>query len=54
MVEGYPALLREMFFNLIDNAIKYTPAGGSVRFSISKDGDQVCCAVSDTGMGIPA
>jgi len=52
-VEGYPTLLREMFFNLIDNAIKYTPDGGKVAVSVENTGKQVICCVSDNGIGIP-
>ncbi len=52
-VEGYPTLLREMFFNLIDNAIKYTPEGGRVAVSVDNNGKQVVCCVSDNGIGIP-
>lgn len=46
-------LLREMFFNLIDNAIKYTPEGGCVRVSAVTDGKFIRCSVSDMGIGIP-
>ena len=52
-VEGYPMLLREMFFNLIDNAIKYTPEGGEVSVTIENSGSRMACRVSDTGIGIP-
>ncbi len=52
-VEGYPMLLRELFFNLIDNAIKYTPEGGKVSVSVENADGQIVCRVSDTGIGIP-
>lgn len=52
-IEAYPTLLREMFFNLIDNAIKYTPEGGHVSASIENAQDQVICRISDNGIGIP-
>ena len=42
-----------MFFNLIDNAIKYTPDGGKVSISVESTGKQVVCCVSDNGIGIP-
>jgi two-component system phosphate regulon sensor histidine kinase PhoR len=38
--------------NLLDNAIKYTPAGGRVTVRCLRDGVQVCVQVSDTGVGI--
>ena len=50
---GYPLLLREMFFNLMDNAVKYTPEGGEIRATVQSDGDNVICAISDNGIGIP-
>ena len=52
-VEGYPVLLRELFHNLIDNAIKYTPAGGSVTVQLSQQEGHIRCTVQDTGIGIP-
>lgn len=52
-IEGYPVLVREMFYNLIDNAIKYTPEGGQIDVSIEKCDDGVKCSVADTGIGIP-
>jgi len=52
-VKGYPTLLREMFFNLIDNAVKYTPEGGEVAVSVENSGKQVVCCISDNGIGIP-
>lgn len=38
----------------MDNAIKYTPAGGTVTVEIAQDGGDAVIAVSDTGIGIPA
>ena len=52
-IEGYPVLIREMFYNLIDNAIKYTPDGGRIDVSLEKIRDGVRCSVTDTGIGIP-
>lgn len=50
---GYPLLLREMFFNLIDNAVKYTPEGGQVSIRVESREGQTICTVQDTGIGIP-
>lgn len=44
--------LREIIDNLIDNAIKYTPAGGSIYVNVRGDGDRVLINVTDTGIGI--
>ena len=52
-IEGYPMLLREMFFNLIDNAVKYTPDDGKIEVSVKNRDGRICCTVSDTGIGIP-
>jgi two-component system phosphate regulon sensor histidine kinase PhoR len=39
--------------NLVDNAVKYTPAGGRIRVSWRTEGEQVLLEVQDTGIGIP-
>ena len=46
--------LREIMDNLIDNAIKYTPSGGSIYINVLGDGDRVLINVTDTGIGISA
>ena len=45
--------LQMVLGNLLDNAVKFTPEGGSVRLSAQRDGDTVVLAVADTGVGIP-
>jgi len=45
--------LKQVLINLIDNGIKYTESGGSVRCSVEGDGDRCVVSVSDTGTGIP-
>jgi signal transduction histidine kinase len=50
---GDEHLLRQMLLNLLDNAIRHTPAGGRVRVSLNQ-GDSGCeVVVADTGEGIP-
>jgi two-component system OmpR family sensor kinase len=51
---GDEGLLRQMILNLLDNAVKHTPAGGSVRVSLAREDGHYTIAVSDTGTGIPA
>ena len=51
-VEGSPVLLREMVKNLIDNAIKYTPRGGSVT-ARSRAAGAIILEIEDSGVGIP-
>ena len=46
--------MRQAFANLLDNALKYTPEGGSVRLSCAVKSDRMNVRVCDTGMGIPA
>ncbi len=45
--------LKQLFINLTENAIKYTPPSGSVRLSLSKKADWAQFEVSDSGIGIP-
>ena len=45
--------LRQVFINIIDNALKYTPVGGFVKINVSEDSEYVKIVVSDTGCGIP-
>ena len=45
--------LKQLFLNLVENAIKYTPEGGSVELSLSKKGGWAQFEVCDTGIGIP-
>lgn len=54
VIEGDPEQLASLAANLIDNALKYTPAGGSVRVSTKEAKMGVELEVADTGMGIPS
>jgi heavy metal sensor kinase len=47
-----PLRLRQVFANLLDNALKYTPAGGRVKISCFERGDEVVTRFEDTGSGI--
>lgn len=53
-VHGDPVRLRQMIGNLLENAIKYTPEGGTVGIEAQAEDKQVILRVSDTGAGIPA
>jgi two-component system phosphate regulon sensor histidine kinase PhoR len=53
-VEGDAKLLKQVAINLLDNAIKYTPEGGTVTVEAVKSPDEVEIIVSDNGVGIPA
>ena len=44
--------LRRVLLNLVDNAIKYTPAGGRVALSLQQRDGHVCLSVRDTGIGL--
>jgi two-component system, OmpR family, sensor kinase len=50
---GDEELLRRMVLNLLDNAIRYTPAGGKVVAAVEREDAAVRILVSDTGLGIP-
>jgi heavy metal sensor kinase len=49
---GDTRMIQRMLSNLLDNAIKYTPSGGTVTVSVSEDDTQVIISVKDTGCGI--
>ena len=52
-VLGAALMLRELLGNLIDNALRYTPPGGTVTARVLRDGAEVVLEVEDTGHGIP-
>jgi len=52
-IQGDPTQLVEAAANLINNAIKYTPPGGTVRLSLENDGNAAIFEVQDNGYGIP-
>jgi two-component system, OmpR family, sensor kinase len=52
VVQGDAELLRRLFMNLLDNAIKYTLSGGTVRTELSQDQSECIFTVQDTGRGI--
>jgi PAS domain S-box-containing protein len=51
-VLGDGARLKQIFWNVIKNAVKFTPEGGKVRVATSNDADEVLVAIADTGVGI--
>lgn len=52
-IMGDPDRLKQLFINLIGNAIKYTPEGGEIRLSLSKSELWARVVISDSGVGIP-
>ena len=53
-ITGDSLKLQQVVYNVIDNAIKYTPRGGDVRTSLTRSGKRAVIRISDTGIGIPA
>jgi signal transduction histidine kinase/ActR/RegA family two-component response regulator len=51
-VVGDAGRLLQVFRNIITNAVKFTPAGGSVRIALSREGDGALVRIADTGAGI--
>ena len=53
VVSADPTRMEQVAANLIDNAVKYTPAGGRVEVRVRRAGDDAALDVADTGPGIP-
>jgi two-component system phosphate regulon sensor histidine kinase PhoR len=54
LLRGHPIELRSLFSNLIYNAVRYTPHGGSIKISWRSKANQSIFKVTDTGVGIAA
>jgi signal transduction histidine kinase len=52
-VEGDRARIKQVMVNLLDNAIKYTPPGGSINLNVKARDGKAVIEVADTGIGIP-
>ena len=52
-INGNAESLRVLVRNLVDNAVRYTPAGGRVLVRLRRDGDKALLEVEDSGPGIP-
>ena len=52
LVYADPDLIHQVVYNLLDNAIKFTPAGGTIRFHVEKLGPETEIAVWNSGQGI--
>ncbi|WJE14615.1 ATP-binding protein [Halobacillus sp. ACCC02827] len=53
LIEGDSSRLKQVFMNLITNAVNYTPEGGRVALSVEEQEESVTVIISDTGVGIP-
>jgi heavy metal sensor kinase len=53
-IEGYESLLFRLVFNLAENAIKYTPRGGTIEVTLEQQGSAAVLQVKDNGAGIAA
>jgi signal transduction histidine kinase len=54
IIDGDELRLEQVVQNLISNAVKYSPDGGTLRVRVAQRGDQACIEVIDQGIGIPA
>ncbi|QAT49222.1 sensor histidine kinase [Caproiciproducens sp. NJN-50] len=54
LIDADEALIKQAMRILVDNAVKYTPAGGTIRISAVSSGEEVRVTVQDDGIGIPA
>jgi signal transduction histidine kinase len=53
-VRGDRLKLRQLFLNILDNAFRHTPGGGSISGSLVRRNDSAVASIVDTGIGIPA
>ena len=53
MISGNEDLLRQVWMNLLGNAVKFTPPGGTVRLAVQETDDRLTVSVSNTGSSIP-
>ena len=53
-ISGDRLKLQQVIYNVIDNAIKYTPRGGEVETLLTRSGKKAVVRIADTGIGIPA
>jgi len=53
LIEGDRSRLAQVLVNLLENALKYSPTGGTIRVHVERDGAQALVSVSDSGIGIP-
>ena len=51
--KGDPFLLEQLFINLIDNAVKYSPVGKSIKIKLEESNKTIMVKIEDTGIGIP-
>jgi PAS domain S-box-containing protein len=51
-VNGDPVRLEQVIWNLVNNSVKFTPAGGKIKVSLARQNGQVLLTVEDTGQGI--
>lgn len=53
-VDADPSRMEQIVTNLLDNALKYTPAGGHIAVEVKQEADEVILSVRDTGIGMSA
>ena len=54
VVEGDSVRLAQIAWNLLNNAVKFTPANGEIKITLRREGDQARLVVEDSGQGIPS
>jgi heavy metal sensor kinase len=52
-IKGDRVKLRQLFLNILDNALRYTPSGGTITGSVVRKDGQAVVSIGDTGIGIP-
>src|SRR5207245_9624949 len=53
-VDADPTRIEQIVGNLVGNALKFTPEGGTITVTVAREGDDAVLHVADTGIGMPA
>ena len=53
VIPGNITMIHQLFYNIIDNAVKYTPPGGNITIQLTRRDNSALCRITDSGIGVP-